>query len=347
MSLVYRRSPGVGGSPATLLIGAAIASAAILLALTAATANAAFPGRPGPIAYPLERTTPSSATSVLYTQDPRTGAGRSWLRFSSERLLNPSFSRSGEWIAYEEGHDFPDHLARIWRISSSNRSVRIPVTDGAHIDSNPSYFPGGGRIVFDRYVFDPYTGDGFFHIFAISVDTGVVEQLTFGSHNDTDPVVNPRRGRIAFVSDKDRDSARDHSDIWVMRTQPPYRPRVLIDGRRSTERAPDYAPNGRWIAFDSSRGRGRSNVFVAKASGRRVRRVTHSRYDCFRGPCYSHPAFSPNGRKLAVLGETRYSTEVAIVRRNGRRLHTFLSAGTEAEGYGTTLGAPGWGREPR
>lgn len=347
MSLVYRRSLGAGRRPATLLIAAAIAFAAVLLTFDAVTARAAFPGDPGPIVYPKVTVRPPSFLPPfrsrfggLYAENPPSGPDLAQLTHSPEDH-SPSFSRSGERIVFVRESGGSGGLTQIF-IARDDGSELTPLTDGAHLDSNPSFFPGGGKVAFDRR-----GENGFTHVYAIHPDTGRLEQLTFGRHNDTDPVVSPKGGRIAFVSDDDRDSVRDHGDIWVMRTHRPYSPRVLIDGRRSTERAPDYAPGGRRIGFDSNRGRGRSNIFIAKANGRRVRRVTHSRYDCFFGPCYKDPAFSPNGRRIVMLGETRYSSEVVIVRRNGRRVRTVADGGTGSEGYGMTVKAAAWGRQPR
>ncbi len=223
-------------------------------------------------------------------------------------------------------------------INSDGSGIR-QLTDGPFFDSDPSFFPHGGRIAFARHA------GGHTHLFTIRLDGTGLRQLTRGPHTDSDPVVSPNGRRIAFVSDRDRDGRRDRTDIFSMRPDG-TRLRVLIDGPRK-ELDPDYAPSGRRIAFASDRGHGGPNVFVARANGSHVKALTRSRGDCFAGGCFTDPAFAPDGRHIAALRTTRYSTEIEVMRSDGRRLKTFDSAGTDPEGFGGNIGAPAWGPRPR
>src|SRR5262245_25993600 len=72
---------------------------------------------------------------------------------------------------------------------------------------------------------------------------------------------------------------------------------------------PAWSPDGRWIAFDSTRSGG--GIYLVHPDGRNLRRV-------WRGSSVAHPAWSPNGRSLA------FSTAEGIVAlrfgRSGRRV---------------------------
>jgi len=123
--------------------------------------------------------------------------------------------------------------------------------------------------------------------------------------------------------------------------------RILIDGP-GQEGAPDYAPGGNRIVFSSSRGRGASNIFVARANGNAVRRLT--RCVSFPGcPTYSHPVFSPHGRRVAVLTTTSRTSAVEVLRSDRRRppLLTIDSGSIDEEGSGIVIGPPTWGPRPR
>ncbi len=337
MSLVNPRSLTVGRRPATLLTGAAAAFAAVLLILASA-ANAAFPGTPGPIVYPKSRTESDGTLRYagLFTHGPRIAESPEQLTFALGDV-DAAYSRSGRRIVFSARRGSPFPRRHIFTMRNDGTAIE-PVTSGPYVDANPYFFPGGGRIVFERKI------GGRTHIFTVRPDGSDLEQLTYGPHTDSDPTVSPNGRRIAFVTDRIAIDSSD-TDIFSMRRNGTHK-RILVDGPW-IEEAPDYAPNGRRIAYDSDRGRGSSNIFVAAVNGRRVRKITHSRGDCFRGTCFSKPAFAPDGRHIAMLGSSRYSTEIAIVRSGGGGNREFDSGGTETNGFGTRMGAPGWGPEPR
>ncbi len=333
------RSVGEGHRATVLLAGLGIAAAA--LALATEPAHAAFRGKPGPIAYSkFVGDELSGGSGGLFAHGPRIGQAPYRLTEGLDDR-GPSFSHSGRQIAFSADRDADTLLgndSHIYLINSDGSGIR-KLTDGPFVDSDPSFFPNGRRIVFGR------RSDRHTHLFAIRLDGSGLRQLTNGPHNDSDPVVSPNGRRIAFVSDRDRDGRDDRSDIFSMRADG-KRLRVLIDGRRR-ELDPDYAPSGRQIAFASNRDRGGPNIFLARANGRHVKALTHSRGDCFAGGCFTNPCFSPDGRHIAALRTTRYLTEIEVMRRNGSRRKTFVEAGTDPEGFGSVVGAPGWGPRPR
>ncbi len=62
----------------------------------------------------------------------------------------------------------------------------------------------------------------------------------------------------------------------------------------------------------------------------------------------SSPSWSPDGKHIAFLSIGRYSSGVTVMRADGRGFSKeFDEGGTEEEGYGSHVGAPGWGAQPR
>ena len=105
---------------------------------------------------------------------------------------------------------------------------------------------------------------------------------------------------------------------------------------------PVYMPNGKRIVFVSNRAAG-INIFVAGANGRHVRQLTHNKRDCFSGNCNLSPAWSPDGRHIAFLAVGRFSSDLEVMRADGRGEKEFSNGSTEEEGFGTAVGAPSWG----
>jgi Tol biopolymer transport system component len=317
-----------------LLIPLSLAFAAAPVVF-AAPAQAAFPGAPGKIVYPRASSSESGSTGGLFAHGPRRSQKPSQLTSESQDNA-PSFSADGRMIAFSSDRGLlpTSSGSHIYVMNADGSDVR-QVTSGPAYDSDPSFSPDGSRIVFDRS-----TGSGRPRIFVVSVDGSGLEALTDGSSSSWDPVFTPKGNRIVYTGNADVDAPTDRSDIFAMAPDGSDQ-RVLIDGIRN-ESEPDVSPDGRSIVFVSNRFH-ESNIYVAKANGRRVRSVTHGKGDCFRGTCYLSPAWAPDGKHIAFLGLGRYKSVLEVMRANGSNRQEFDSGGTEEEGYGSHVGAPTWG----
>jgi Tol biopolymer transport system component len=301
-------------------------------ALAASLAQAAFPGRPGPIVYSKTSTDEVGEGTVerlggLFVRDPRRGRQPRQLT-SDPGDHSPSYSPDGRRLVFA-GEDEAGGSAVYLMAADGSGGRQLVTADGAE----PAFLAADGPIAFVRSV------DGHSHIFTVRLDGSGLGQVTFGAHDDRSPAVSPRGGTIAFVSDRDPDGRRDRSDIFTVRPDG-TRLRVLIDGPRS-EYDPDYAPSGRRIAFASGRGRG-IGVFVAAASGRHVERLTPCNPFPSRCRTYVEPAFSPDGRQIAVLGLGTRSSTISVIGSDGGFAATIDSGSTEEEGFGSHVGAPTW-----
>jgi TolB protein len=319
-------------------IGRRIALAVLACALLAgpvASAQAAFPGKPGPLAYPRVNINEAEDTGGLLLHGPRQAQKPQRLT-SNPADEAPSFSANGRFVAFSTiteplGVGAGRH---IYVVKADGTGLR-QLTVGSSFDSNPSFSPDGKQVVFDR---DP--GAGKSQVFAINFDGTGLRQLTNGKFNDSEPVFTPSGKRIVFISDRDRDAKTDRSDIFAMAPSGANQ-RLLVDGPYY-EKEPDTSPNGKAIAFVSNRQPG-INIFVASASGRQVRQLTQNKRDCFSGSCNLSPAWSPDGRHIAYLAVGRYSSDLEVMRADGSGVKEFSDGGTEPEGFGTKVGAPSWG----
>ena len=305
-------------------------AAALTLAVTAAPAQAAFPGDPGPIVFTRENNS-FEDRGGLFTHGPKQADSPAQLT-KDTRDHDPSFSPDGRWVVFAGDRDGDNvsesHIYTVFRNGSGAKQV----TDGGW-DSNPAFSPDGQRIVFDRK-----DGDAR-HLFSVRREGSGLRQLTDGRFSDTDPTYAPTGRRIAFVSDRHRQS-NNRTGIFTIRPNGTGL-RVLID-RGAKDDDPDYSPSGRLIAFASG-----PNIYVARANGTRARALTHSRRGCFSGACYLGPAFAPDGKHIAYLTRGRFNSDIEVIRTDGRNEKQFVEGGWDSDGIGIYVGPPSWGPRPK
>lgn len=314
----------------------------LALLIAAAPAWAAFPGRPGPIAYSkiVPGETEYGHAGGLFAHPPLLGQ-------SPRRLTenptdgSPAYSANGRLIAFESLRNTPDAGEKggshIFVMRSDGSGVRQLTRGEGFSDSNPSFSPNGRIVVFQRY----RPSRRATHIFSVRVGGGGLRQLTRGRSADSEPTYSPNGRWIAFVSNRRRGGPNGGGDIFSMR--PNGRHVRLLVGGPDRDFGPDVSPDGRRIAFASNRDGTGANVFVKRIGRRpRLRQVTHGNGTCSTDRCYTDPSWAPNGQQIAVWRRTDSTYAVAVVRANGRGgIQVFEDNGA------SFLGPPAWGPSPR
>jgi Tol biopolymer transport system component len=315
----------------------------VLFAGIATGAEAAYPGKPGPIAY-LKYRDVSEIVDGLEVSHPEGGLLTHGPKAADEpRLLlddpgaeSPAYSPNGRLIAFtstpaQEGARVQPHL---FLMRSDGSSVQ-QLTNAPAGDSDPYFSPNGLELVFSR-------GD---HLWLLTLGSGAKRQLTFGDHRDSEPVFTPSGRRIVFVSNRQARGGKDRSDIWA----------VGLDGRNArvlikapgTELSPDVSPDGRRIVFVSAQAEGGiGDLRLARSNGNRVHSLAPSGSRCEPcrcDPCFNDPAFAPDGRHLLAGADDEGRTNVYVMRVDGTKRKAFDTGAVEIEGNGTHVATPTWG----
>jgi Tol biopolymer transport system component len=188
-----RKAEGVGTTGLSKVrgaLGASVLLAAVMLMLAAGSADAAFPGQNGKIAFSKENF--RTGGSGIFAIDPD-GGGQE--RLGSGYGYSPSWSADGEQVVFvassgEREREFNEDIF----VMNADGSNRRQITDTRAYESSPSFFPDGETIAFARY--SERNGAD---VFAVKLDGSGLTKLTDdpGFYEES-VAVSPDGQKIAF-----------------------------------------------------------------------------------------------------------------------------------------------------
>jgi TolB protein len=230
--------------------------------------------------------------------------GENQRRVTTGRSLNitPRWSPDARSIAYTSYRHGPGNIF----ISNIYQGTLEELTKGSSESWLPAWSPDGTRVAFSS------PRDGNAEIYVVNRDGSNLRRITNNPAIDTTPTWSPSGTQIAFVSDRsgspqiyivgadglglqkvtsesyaDRPtwSPAPYNEIaYTARTGPGNDIKVkdLASGNvkqltfgEGTNESPAFAPNGRHIAFMSTRS-GKSQIFIMARDGKNLKQVTRS-----------------------------------------------------------------------
>lgn len=293
--------------PARLAPIAIFATLLIVLGGGPPLAEAAWPGREGPVFYAglaqgevrrsftavglraFQPDLPASATQI--TTDPSD--------------LDPQVSPDGLLVVFSRTvREGPGETASgIFVVGADGSGLRQLTNGGSDFggDVEPSFYPSGKRVVFVRL------GDGHGDVFSVGLNGSGLRRLTASYAEERAPVVSPTGRQIAFECANYRRKGIVYSDEHICSIRPDGSHRRDLTPRFENGQDaydPDFSPSGRTIAFTVGPGFA-ADVFTMRANGTGIGALTN------RGPRggrkfprdigYSEPAFSPAGGSIIAV----------------------------------------------
>jgi TolB protein len=180
-------------------------------------------------------------------EQPTKGSGQNWL---------PVFSPDGTRIAFVSSRDGNSEIYVMNRDGSDLRRL----TNNPAIDSTPTFSPTGTQIAFtsDR------TGTP--QIYTVNVDGSGLMRRSSESFADRATWSPAPFNEVAFAA-----RTGPGNDIKILNIASGETRQITFG--EGTNESPAWAPNGRHLAFMSTR-QGRSQIFVVDRDGRNLRQIT-------------------------------------------------------------------------
>src|SRR5215831_15379454 len=283
------------------------------------------------------------------------------LRFVSDPQVSPDGSQVAYVVAWVDPDEHTRYRSQIMLVPFDGSSAPRPLTSGRHRDSAPRWSPDGCYLAFlsnrekerpQLFVLPLQGGEarqltslgrgagaarwshnGDRLAFAAKVDVKeIAEQEGHTEENGKQPRVRIVT-RVKYQADGEGllESLRKH--LFVVDVDGNSEARQITDGDWD-DGEPAWSPDGRHIAFTSSRERDRdltmlNDVWLVPSTGGRARRLTRHRGQA------STPSFSPDGQQVAFYGHEqgwRYGarTELLCVAPGGGEVRS-LSDSLDAE----------------
>ncbi len=171
------------------------------------------------------------------------------------------------------------------RIVDSDGANDRPLTRGGQ-SMSPAWHPGGEKLVYSKFV----AGGGGTQLEEAELATGRTRTIGGGGLNIT-PAYSHDGQYIVYAS-----GSESGTDLMMVNDQDPTNPQRLTFGRGSDNGGPSFSPDGRQIAFFSSRSK-YPQIYTMDADGTNVQLLTP--FTPGVRSYRSAPDWSPDGRAVA------------------------------------------------
>lgn len=285
---------------------AILATLLIALGSGVSRAEAAWPGREGPVLYAgLAQEQPKRSYAAVGLRAFQPDLPASATEITADRSdLDPQVSPDGRLVVFSRRvrEGLEETASAIFVVGIDGSGLR-QLTDGGTGfggDVEPSFYPSGKRIVFVRRS----------DVYSVGLDGSGLRRITASYADEHAPVVSPTGRQIAFECANYKRKGIEYSNEHICSIRPDgSRRRDLTPRFEGGQEAfdPDFSPSGRVISFSVGPGFA-ADVFTMRANGARLGALTNRAprggRKFPRDVGYDEPAFSPAGGSIVAVARS-------------------------------------------
>jgi TolB protein len=184
--------------------------------------------------------------------------------------------------------------------TAGGEAAPVRITRDGLFKQRPAWSPDGKLLVFSRH-----RGDKIF-VFLCKADGSDERRLTERADPEYDAVWSPDGKRLALALDKASPNQGDMEVYTVDLAGKDLRPVATTQGQLSHEESPAWSPDGKWIAYTSTR-HGNQELYLARPDGKDEKRLTSD------PATDAHPAWAPDGKHIAFATDRWGDLEIALL----------------------------------
>ncbi len=199
------------------------------------------------------------------------------------------------------------------KTASKDEPAPIRITRDGLFKQRPAWSPDGKLLAFSRH-----RGDKIF-VFLSKPDGSDERRLTERTDPEYDAVWSPDGRRLALAVDKASPNQGDMEVYTVDLAGKDLRPVAATVGQLSHEESPAWSPDGKWIAYTSTR-HGNQELYIARPDGKDEKRLTSD------PATDAHPAWSPDSKRIALATDRWGDLEIAVLEVESGKLARLTSS---------------------